>query len=99
MFLGEKVSAQGVPLPVWGWGRTIRFAIRVSDRCAQFCAHHQTLPRVTNCRTNRWKALLDMAFVALGHNSSHSVQVVDSSCGNGYEPEGREFESLRAHHS
>jgi hypothetical protein len=24
------------------------------------------------------------------------VQVVDSSCGDGYEPEGREFESLRA---
>jgi hypothetical protein len=27
------------------------------------------------------------------------MQVVDDSCGNGYEPEGREFESLRARHS
>jgi len=27
------------------------------------------------------------------------MQVVDDSCGNGYEPEDREFESLRARHS
>jgi hypothetical protein len=26
------------------------------------------------------------------------MQLVDSSCDNGYEPEGREFKSLRAHH-
>jgi hypothetical protein len=29
----------------------------------------------------------------------YSMQLVDSSRSNGYEPEGREFESLRAHHS
>jgi len=26
------------------------------------------------------------------------MQLVDSACGIGYEPEGRQFESVRAHH-
>jgi hypothetical protein len=33
-----------------------------------------------------------------GASVAHSMQVADSLCSNGYEPEGREFESLRAHH-
>ena len=29
---------------------------------------------------------------------AYSMQVGDCSCRDGYEPEGREFESLKAHH-
>ena len=32
-----------------------------------------------------WKALLGKASVALRNNSSRSVQIADSVCGNGYE--------------
>jgi len=48
---------------------------------------------------HRSKVLLYKASVAFSHSSSQSVQLIDSPCGNGYEPEGREFESLRAHHT
>src|SRR5215469_3568744 len=47
----------------------------------------------------RWKALLDVASVALGRNSSLSMQVVEFSCGQSLQAGGRRFESCTAHHS
>ena len=41
----------------------------------------------------------DALLMLLCASRSHSVQVADFSRSNGYEPEGREFESLRARHS
>ncbi len=56
-------------------------------------------PNPTECdgvSLRRWKALLGKASVAIRHNRSHSVEVVDSSCD--LQAGGRRFESCTAYH-
>jgi len=76
-----------------------RFLIRKSHskNCAQFCAQHQPGLSCTG-EQGAAEALVSCYSMPLRASATQSVQVVDSSCSNGYEPEGREFESLRAHH-
>ncbi len=50
-------------------------------------------------RMNHSGSPCDALLMLLCASRSHSVQVADFSRSNGYEPEGREFESLRARHS
>jgi hypothetical protein len=56
-------------LPVWDMVGPTRWL----DRCAQFCAHHQTLPSVTECRGTAGKPCWT------GH-LSHSVSIRSSPC-------------------
>ena len=75
---------------------------RGPQSCAQFCAHHRTLLSVTERNKPPSSRVKASSGAALEHSvtfSNEGSQVVDCSCNNGYEPEGREFESLRAHHS
>jgi hypothetical protein len=65
---------------------------RASELCPILCPP----PNPTKCdgvSLHRRKALLDKAFVAFHRNSSHSVQVVESSYDQSSGPGGRRFKS------
>ena len=83
---------QGIP----AWGRILNRKIAPRN-CAQFCAQHQPGRSCTG-EQGGGGSPVDHYSMQLSASASLSVQVIDSLCSNGYEPEGREFESLRAHH-